>query len=123
MKYIKKHPLLIIEDDDVMRKTLEEVFAKQGFNAYSVEKGADAIKFIKKQSADVVLLDIRLPDIDGLSLLKEMRKIDDSCLVIVITAYPEVKVAISAMKAGAYDFINKPFELEELKILNDTSDS
>ncbi|MBI5894155.1 MAG: sigma-54-dependent Fis family transcriptional regulator, partial [Deltaproteobacteria bacterium] len=47
----------------------------------------------------------------------EMRKIDDSCLVIVITAYPEVKVAISAMKAGAYDFINKPFELEELKIL------
>lgn len=116
---IHRHTILIVEDDDVMRKTLMEVFTKRGFNVYSVERGKDAIGFVKRQSVDILLLDIRLPDIDGLSVLKEIRAIDDSILVIVITAYPEVKVAISAMKGGAYDFINKPFELDELKLLVD----
>jgi len=116
---IKGYTILIVEDDDVMRKTLTEVFARMGFNAYSVEMGRDAIRFIERQGVDIVLLDIRLPDMDGLSALKEIRTIDDSILVIVITAYPEVKVAISAMKAGAYDFVNKPFDLDELKLLVD----
>jgi DNA-binding NtrC family response regulator len=79
----------------------------------------DAIKFVKKQSVDIVLLDIRLPDVDGISVLKDILAIDDSIFVIVMTAYPDVKIAISAIKAGAYDFINKPFELEELKLLVD----
>ncbi|HBO83494.1 MAG: hypothetical protein A2073_05430 [Deltaproteobacteria bacterium GWC2_42_11] len=119
MSIYKKYTILIVEDDDVMRKTLTEVFAKKGFNAHSAECGKDAIKFIKKQSIDIAILDIRLPDMDGISVLREIQAIDDSILVIVMTAYPEVKVAISAIKAGAYDFINKPFELEELKLLVD----
>lgn len=118
-KNIKKYTLLIVEDDDVMQKTLVEVFTKRGFIVHAVDNGRDAVRFIKRQGIDVVLLDIRLPDIDGLSVLKEMRDIDDSILVIVVTAYPEVKIAVSAIKAGAYDFINKPFELDELKILVD----
>ncbi|MBI5327488.1 MAG: sigma-54-dependent Fis family transcriptional regulator [Deltaproteobacteria bacterium] len=119
MKHIKKHTLLIVEDDDVMRKTLEEVFVKRGFHAHSVGCGMDAIKFVKKQGVDIVLLDIRLPDVDGIAVLKHILAIDDSIFVIVMTAYPDVKIAISAIKAGAYDFINKPFELEELKLLAD----
>lgn len=116
---MRKYNLHIVEDDDVMRETLIEVFAKKGFHVSSAGKGADTLSFLKKKSVDIVLLDIRLPDMDGISVLKEIREIDDSISVIVMTAYPEVKVAIAAIKAGAYDFINKPFELEELKLLVD----
>ncbi len=116
---MRKYNLHIVEDDDVMRQTLIEVFAKKGFHVSSAGKGTDTLNFLKKKSVDIVLLDIRLPDMDGISVLKEIRDIDDSISVIVMTVYPEVKVAIAAIKAGAYDFINKPFELEELKLLVD----
>lgn len=111
--------LLIVEDDDVIRKTLSEVFSKKGFKVLSVDKGKDAVEFVKTRKIDIALLDMRLPDINGLAVLKEMHEIDDSIMAIVVTAYPEVKTAISAIKAGAYDYINKPFELEELKLLVD----
>ena len=116
---MRKYNLLIVEDDDVMRQTLIEVFAKKGFHVSSAGNGTDTLRFLKKKSADLVLLDIRLPDMDGISVLKEIREIDDTISVIVMTAYPEVKVAIAAIRAGAYDFINKPFELDELKLLVD----
>ena len=116
---MRKYNLLIVEDDDVMRQTLIEVFAKKGFHVSSAGNGTDTLRFLKKKSADLVLLDIRLPDMDGISVLKEIREIDDTISVIVMTAYPEVKVAIAAIRAGAYDFINKPFELDELKLLID----
>ena len=118
-KLVMESVLLIVEDDDVLRKTLSEVFSKRGFKVFSVEKGGDAIKFVKTHKVDITLLDLRLPDMNGLTVLKELHEEDADILVIVVTAYPEVKTAISAMKAGAYDYINKPFELEELKILVD----
>ncbi|MBI3399315.1 MAG: sigma-54-dependent Fis family transcriptional regulator [Deltaproteobacteria bacterium] len=111
--------LLIVEDDDVIRKTLSEVFAKKGLKVLSADKGRDALEFVKAHKIDVTLLDLKLPDMNGLTILKNMHEVDDSIMAIVVTAYPEVKTAISAMKAGAYDYINKPFELEELKLLVD----
>lgn len=109
--------LIIIEDDQTIRETLSEVFRKEGFKCICFEKGRDAIRFVKGHSADIVILDLRLPDIDGLKVLDSLKKVDEDLPVIIMTAYPEVKTAVSAIKAGAYDYINKPFELEELKIL------
>lgn len=116
---IMESVLLIVEDDDVIRKTLSEVFSKKGFRVLSADKGKDAIEFVKAHKVDITLLDLKLPDMNGLAVLKNMHEIDESIMAIVVTAYPEVKTAISAIKAGAYDYINKPFELEELKLLVD----
>lgn len=111
--------LLIVEDDDVIRKTLSEVFSKKGFKVLSADKGKDALEFVKTHKVDIALLDLKLPDVNGLAVLKNMHEVDDRIMAIVVTAYPDVKTAISAIKAGAYDYINKPFELEELKLLVD----
>ncbi len=109
--------LIIVEDDQTIRETLSEVFSREGFKCICFAKGREAIRFVRGHSADIVILDLRLPDIDGLKVLDSLKKIDEDLPVIIMTAYPEVKTAVSAIKAGAYDYINKPFELEELKIL------
>jgi len=72
---------------------------------------------MKKSIIDLILLDMRLPDIDGLEVLKKIKEFDTEILVIMMTAYSDVQTAVSSMKSGAYDYINKPFELDELKLL------
>ncbi|MBI3584688.1 MAG: sigma-54-dependent Fis family transcriptional regulator [Nitrospinae bacterium] len=114
-----KFTLLIVEDDDVMCKTIAEVFEKEGLRVLSANNGEDAVNYLKSEKIDIALIDFRLPGMNGLELLKNIKETDDGVMVIVMTAYPDVKMAISAMKAGAYDYINKPFELEELKLLID----
>ncbi|MBI3814567.1 MAG: sigma-54-dependent Fis family transcriptional regulator [Nitrospinae bacterium] len=111
--------LLVVEDDEVMCKTIAEVFEKKGLRVLSAKNGEDAIIYLTREIIDLALIDFRLPGMNGLTLLKAIKEMDDGIMVIVMTAYPEVKMAISAMKAGAYDYINKPFELEELKLLID----
>ncbi len=112
-----KPTILIIEDDETMRLTLVDVFAKQAYHALVATTGEEGLAVLKERVVDLVLLDYRLPDQDGLSVLQKIKEIDDDLLVIIMTAYPEVETAVSAMKAGAYDYINKPFDLEELKFL------
>lgn len=119
LNYVMKSTMLIVEDDDVMCKTIAEVLEKKGLRILSAGNGEDALNYLRSEMIDIALIDFRLPWMDGLKLLKNIKEIDESILVIVMTAYPEVKMAISAMKAGAYDYINKPFELEELKLLID----
>lgn len=114
-----KSTLLIVEDDDVMCKTITEVFEKEGLMVLSANNGEDAVNYLKSEKIDIALIDFRLPVMNGLELLKNIKEADEGIMVIVMTAYPDVKMAISAMKAGAYDYINKPFELEELKLLID----
>ena len=72
---------------------------------------------IKKNIIDLVLLDMRLPDVDGLEVLKKVKEFDTEILVIMMTAYSDIQTAVAAMKSGAYHYINKPFELDELKLL------
>lgn len=108
------YTILIVEDDNVMRETISDVLVKRGYKTISSQNGKDAVELIQKEKIDLVLLDLRLPDIDGITVLKKIRKIDEGIQVIVMTAFPDVKSAILAIKSGAYDYINKPFELEEL---------
>jgi DNA-binding NtrC family response regulator len=114
-----KSTMLIVEDDDVMCKTIAEVFEKGGLRVLSANNGEDAVNYLKNEKIDIALIDFRLPGMNGLELLKNIKEADEGIMVIVMTAHPDVKMAISAMKAGAYDYINKPFELEELKLLID----
>ena len=112
-----KPSILIVDDDEVMQATLLDVLKKRGYEIYSVGSGNGALSTIKKNVIDLILLDMRLPDIDGLEVLKKIKEFDTEILVIIMTAYSDVQTAVSSMKSGAYDYINKPFELEELKLL------
>ncbi len=112
-----KPAILVVDDDEVMRQTLSDVLKKKGYAISTAETGRQTISFIKEQLFDLILLDIRLPDMDGLDVLKDIKEIESDLMVIVMTAYSDVQTAVTAMKSGAYDYIDKPFELEELKIL------
>jgi DNA-binding NtrC family response regulator len=112
-----KPSILIVDDDEVMRETLSDVLKKKGYEVYGAGSGNGALAAIKKNIIDLVLLDMRLPDLDGLEVLKRTKELDTEILVIMMTAYSDVQTAVSAMKSGAYHYINKPFELDELKLL------
>jgi DNA-binding NtrC family response regulator len=109
--------ILIIEDDDTLRLTLGAFLRRQGFEVDLAENGRAGLQLARQRRYGMVLLDIRLPDINGLEIIASLRDIDDEVLVITMTAYPEVRTAVAALKAGAYDYINKPFDLEDLASL------
>jgi two-component system, NtrC family, response regulator AtoC len=105
-------PILIVEDDNTIRVTVGNFLARQGFDVEVAENGEQALALLKERCFSLVLLDLRLPDISGLDILAKIRASDDQPLVVIMTAYPEVRTAVAALKAGAYDYINKPFDLE-----------
>lgn len=112
-----KPSILIVDDDDMIRESLSDNLKKSGYEVYTEGSGSGAFSIIKKHIIDLILLDMKLPDIDGLEVLKKIKEFDTDILVIIMTAYSDVQTAVSAMKLGAYHYINKPFELEELKLL------
>jgi len=111
-----KPNILIVDDDEVMGCTLSDILEKMSYEVTTVQRGEDALNPLQERIFDLILLDIRLPDMNGLDVLKKLREIDNDPYVIMMTAYADVKTAVDAMKAGAYDYINKPFEIEELKL-------
>lgn len=112
-----KPSILIVDDDEVMRETLSDVLKREEYEVYSVGSGGETLSVIRKNIIDLILLDMRLPDGDGLELLKKIKEFDTEILVIIMTAYSDIQTAVSSMKSGAYHYINKPFDLEELKLL------
>ena len=107
-------PILIVEDDNTIRVTVGNFLVRQGFDVEVAENGEQALALLKAQTFSLILLDLRLPDMNGLDILAKVRESDDQPLVVIMTAYPEVRTAVAALKAGAYDYINKPFDLEDL---------
>ena len=106
--------ILIVEDNKDMQFLLSNILEERGYKTIIAGDGKRAIKEVEKGVPDLVLLDIKLPDMDGMQVLKKMRKINRDMLIIMITAYGNVKGAVQAMKLGAYDYITKPFNNEEL---------
>jgi len=109
--------ILIIEDDETLRLTLGGFLRRQGFAVDEAATGEQGIALAQERRHELVLLDIRLPDIQGLEVIARLRELDSEALVVTMTAYPEVRTAVAALKAGAYDYINKPFDLEDLASL------
>lgn len=112
-----KPSILIVDDDEVIRDTLSDVLKKREYDVYAVGSGEETVSMVRKNIIDLILLDMRLPDEDGLEVLKKIKEFDTEILVIMMTAYSDIQTAVSAMKLGAYHYINKPFDLEELKLL------
>jgi DNA-binding NtrC family response regulator len=109
--------ILLIEDDTTLRSTISRVLQRSGYEVLAEETGRAGMDLFRNQNIDLVLLDLRLPDGDGFSVFEAMKAMDDEVPVVFMTAFPDAKVAVSAMKAGAHDYIIKPFELSELKLV------
>ncbi|MBI3126300.1 MAG: sigma-54-dependent Fis family transcriptional regulator [Candidatus Tectomicrobia bacterium] len=109
--------VLVVEDDQNLRESLREVLEKMQCKVEAVESGEEALGHLRSQPVELILLDNRLPGRSGIQVLREIREADEDTLVIMMTAFPEIRMAVQAMKEGAYDYIHKPFELEELRIL------
>ncbi|MBN1164459.1 MAG: sigma-54-dependent Fis family transcriptional regulator [Candidatus Krumholzibacteriota bacterium] len=108
--------VLIIDDEKAIRWSLGEALKNQGYDVEEADKGKKGIKLFMEDPADIVILDLKLPDSSGIEVLKVLREEDPELPVVMMTAYGEVETAVEAIKNGAYDFLLKPFQLEKMKV-------
>ena len=112
----EKCRLLIIEDDTALAALLEEYLSESNYDIQVINDGSSAIELLSRQHFDVVLSDIMLPGVDGMTILKKVGGDFARTIVVLMTGYSGIDDALSAVKQGAYDFVNKPFQLPEIKI-------
>jgi two-component system phosphate regulon sensor histidine kinase PhoR len=109
--------ILIVDDEQDIRDGSERILTRMKFNVSTAASGQEALEVFQEITPDIVLLDLKMPGMDGMEVLERIRKINDNTIVIVITGYATVETAIQAMKHGAYDFIPKPFEPDQLRLI------
>ena len=112
-----KDKILVADDEQSMREFLDIMLKKEEYKVSLASNGEEVVKLIDNDLFDLVLLDIRMPKLDGISALKKIKAIAPETIVIMITAYASADTAIKAMKEGAYDYITKPFKIEEIKLI------
>lgn len=112
-----KRKVLIIDDEEIIRLSLGEGLKDLGYTVATASNGKEALENIRNSTPSIVLLDIRLEYENGLDILPEIKNFDKDIEVVIMTAYADISSAVKAMKLGAYDYINKPFDLEEIDII------
>lgn len=108
------HRVLIVDDDAEICELISGLLEQEGFAPSVAYDGKTAMQKVRLECRDVVLLDLKLPDLDGLELLRQMKALDEDLPVVIITGSGEIPKAVEAMRAGAHDFLSKPFEGHEL---------
>lgn len=106
--------ILIVDDDKDLQSVLSDTIKLEGYEAIVADDGRKALKEIRSHSPDLILLDVKLPGMDGIKVLEEIKKIDKNLIVIMLTGYGDIKDAVQAMKLGAFDYITKPFKDGEI---------
>ena len=114
---MNNYRVLVVDDEHLIRWSLEQSLKKQGYFVHTVGSGEEALEYVRSDSPDLVFLDIQLPGIDGIETLEKIKEIDNDISVIMITALGVLETAVKAMQLGAYDYINKPFNLDELSVV------
>ncbi len=109
--------VLVVDDEKNIRDGSERILTRRGFQVLQASTGAEALDILAEQIIPIVLLDLKMPGMDGMEVLARIRELDEPILVIVVTGFATVETAIEAMKQGAYDFIAKPFEPDQLRIV------
>lgn len=112
----KSKVILVVDDEPAMRRNIVDLLSSDGYITFEAGDGLSAIELVKSNNPALILLDINLPKMDGISSLKEIKKINPDIPVIVFTAYGTSERAIEAMKSGAFDYMEKPFDIEEFKM-------
>ena len=114
-----KHKLLIIEADNIMRVSLSDSMTLKGYEVLACATGEDGMTAFEEEDFSLVVTDVLLPDINGLDILKRILKKDPQAVILIMTAYGTIKDAVEAMKLGAFDYITKPFPMEEFNLIVD----
>lgn len=114
---ITQPKILIIDDEPLMRISITDALIAEGYDVKEVESGRQGMNFISKDNYNVIITDLKLPEVDGMEILKTALKRSPKSKVIMMTAYGSVDTAVDAMKQGAYDYITKPFSMDELLII------
>ncbi|HAS55644.1 MAG: Fis family transcriptional regulator [Nitrospirae bacterium GWC2_57_13] len=109
--------ILVVDDEKSMRDFLSIMLRKTGYDVSIAENGEEALARMQSEIFDLVISDVKMPDIDGIAVLKQVKDISPETIVIMITAFATTETAIEAMKLGAYDYITKPFKVDEIKLI------
>lgn len=108
--------ILVVDDELFVRELLLEFLSSEGYEVTLADSGEQAVRLAQTQAMDVVLLDLKMPGIDGIETLKRMRETDPNTLAIIMTGYPTIESSIEALRYGAHDYVIKPFKLNDLKV-------
>ncbi|MEJ2535463.1 MAG: sigma-54 dependent transcriptional regulator [Calditrichia bacterium] len=114
---MKPYKILIVDDELSVRTSLKEWFLEEGFTVETAESGEDALNKMHTGPYDLILLDIKMPGMDGITLQKKIKEIDEDAIIIIMTAYASVDTAVEALKLGAFDYVTKPFDPDDLSQL------
>src|ERR671935_978009 len=109
--------ILVVDDEEIMREILETLLSREGYDVRLASSGTEGLEIARSLPIDAALVDIMMPGLDGIATLDELKRIDEDLAVIIITAYGSIESAIAAMKAGAFDYVSKPFKNEEVLVV------
>ncbi|HSB80732.1 MAG TPA: sigma-54 dependent transcriptional regulator, partial [Candidatus Methylomirabilis sp.] len=110
----KHERILIVDDEEQMRDLLVKVLEKNGFQVAVCGGGGEALAFLEKEPMDLVVTDVRMPGMGGMEALRAIKELNPEIVVIIMTAFGSIDQAVQAVKDGAYDYINKPFKIDEM---------
>jgi signal transduction histidine kinase len=113
----EERTVLIVDDEEPMRDSCRQALQREGYRVLTAPDGATALEMVTEEEPDVVLVDLKMPGMPGEDFLLEAREVDPELVAVAITGYPTLSSAVEVMKAGAYDYLPKPFKAEELRII------
>jgi len=109
--------ILVVDDDARMRELIVKVLAREGYSARSLPRGQEVLQALEDEPPDLIISDIRMPEMDGLTLLQEVKRVSPETSVLMMTAFGSIDTAVQAIKAGAYDYLTKPFKMDEIIVV------
>lgn len=113
---MKKKKILVVDDEQDVRETLESVLAKLEYDPIVAASGNEALELMRTNKIDIILSDLYMPEMDGIELLKRVKTENRNIVFLMITAHPTIETAVDAIKKGAYDYLTKPFHIDEVKM-------
>lgn len=113
---MERKKILVVDDEEDVRETLATVLENLNYQALLAADGEEALSVIKNQRVDVILSDLYMPGMNGIELLKRVKTEKKNIIFLMITAHPTIETAVDAIKKGAYDYLTKPFHIEEVRI-------
>lgn len=106
--------VLLVDDEEIFLRNMSKLLTARGYKAYTADGGDAAIRVLEKQPVDVIVLDLRMPGMDGLTTLREIQKLELFTQTLILTGHGSIDSALEAIKLGAYDYLTKPCEIDDL---------
>ncbi len=113
----RRQTILVVDDEPMVLDLFQRILSKERYTLLTASNGKQALELVRKKRPDLVILDLKLPDMSGIETLRRINRLSENTEVIIITGYGAMKTAKIAMKLGAYDYITKPFDISDIKAL------